>query len=210
MVCVPTCYVVATLIPIGHALGGCGACDNNAMSGHCHIHYASYYGSTRQYADALAGRLGAVAEQIPAPSSVSSDATAGPIVVLAPAHGPMHDGVKFVLALDGAVLRSRPIALATVGMTLDDEAASKDATGDLLGVSAEHVARFYLPGRMNYSALSGAHKTVMAGVVGGLRLKRRKSANERNMIDTYGKDVDRVDLSRLDPVVQWVQGHGGG
>ena len=58
---------------------------------------------------------------------------------------------------------------------------------------------------MNYSELSGAHKTVMAGIIGALRLKPRKSANERNMIDTYGKDVDRVDLTRLDSVVQWAR-----
>lgn len=186
----------------------CSACDNNTMSGHCNIYYASYYGSTQQYADALAQRLGTVAQQLPAPSAVSADASAGPIVVLAPAHGPMHDGVKFVLALDTEILRARPIAVVTVGMTLDEEAVSKDATADLLGPRADHVARFYVPGRMNYSELSGAHKTVMAGIVGALRLKPRKSANERNMIDTYGKDIDRVDLSRLDPVVEWAREHG--
>lgn len=61
---------------------------------------------------------------------------------------------------------------------------------------------------MNYSTLSGAHKTVMAGIVGPLRLKPRKSANERNVIGTCGKAVDRVDLARLDALVEWVRGHG--
>lgn len=68
------------------------------------------------------------------------------------------------------------------------------------------MARFYVPGRMNYSELSGARKTLMAGIIGALRLKPRKSANERNMIDTYGKDVDRVDLSAL---IRWWSGCGG-
>lgn len=25
------------------------------------------------------------------------------------------------------------------------------------------------------------------------------------MIETYGKDVDRVDFARLDPIVEWLQ-----
>lgn len=67
------------------------------------------------------------------------------------------------------------------------------------------MARF-LPGRMNYSELSGTHKTVMAGIVAALWLKPRKSVNERNLIDTYGKDIDRVDFTRLDLVVEWARG----
>ena len=40
-----------------------------------------------------------------------------------------------------------------------------------------------------------------------LKMKPGKSANEQLMIDTYGKDIDRVDLSRLDEIVEWVANH---
>ena len=63
------------------------------------------------------------------------------------------------------------------------------------------------PGRMNYSELSSQHKAVMKGLITALRMKPGKTANERNMIDTYGRDVDRVDLSRLDPIVEWIEAH---
>lgn len=166
----------------------------------CTVLYSSYYGSTQQYAEALAARLGVVARGMTEGASISE-----PTVLLAPAHGPMHDGVKFLKGLDPAVVERTPIALVTVGMTLDDEVVKADATGQLLGELASYVERFYLPGRMNYSELSGQHKTVMRTLITALKLKPGKTANERNMIDTYGLDVDRVDLERLDAIVAWAQ-----
>lgn len=93
-------------------------------------------------------------------------------------------------------------------MTLDDEAVRADASASLLGPLKDSVQRFYLPGRMNYSELTGAHKTVMRGLINMLKLKPGKTDNERNMIATYSKDVDRVDLTRLAPVEAWAKEHG--
>lgn len=47
----------------------------------------------------------------------------------------------------------------------------------------------------------------MKGVVWGLKLTGAKGENEQMMIDTYGKDVDRVDLTRIEPIAQWVGNH---
>lgn len=44
----------------------------------------------------------------------------------------------------------------------------------------------------------------MRGLITAVKMKPRKSANERNMIETYGKDVDRVDFARLEPIVEWI------
>lgn len=169
------------------------------------IYYATYYGSTQQYAEELARRVGATAAPLPSPDDVSADPAEGPIVVLAPAHGPMHDGVKLVKALSSDVLANRRVALVTTGMTLDAEAEAADAAGGLLGDLAGSVQRFYLPGRLNYSELSAAHRNVMRGLITVVKMKPRKNANERSMIDSYGRDVDRVDFARLDPIVEWVE-----
>lgn len=169
----------------------------------CSVYYSSYYGSTREYAEALAERLGTTAERIP--ELAAAIAPQGPIVVLSPAHGPLNDGATFVLSLADDILEHHPVALATVGMTLDEEAVAKDATAGLLNKGADRVARFYLPGRLNYSELSTQHAMLMKGLISALRLKPKKSDNEKNMIATYGEDVDRVDLSRLDPLVAWVE-----
>ena len=162
------------------------------------VFYTTFYGSTRQYAEALAGRLGAVARELPA----TLDATGGPVVVLSPVHGPSHPGVRFIKSLPAI---DRPLALVTVGMTLVDVARHDDAPGTLLGDRAGQVTRFYLPGRLNYSELTTAHRWTMKALVGALRLKRERTENEQALVDSYGQDIDRVDLTLLDPVVQWAQ-----
>lgn len=160
--------------------------------------YTTFYGSTRQYAEALAARLGTVARELPA----TLEATGGPVVVLSPVHGPSHPGVRFIKSLPAI---DRPLALVTVGMTLVDVARHDDAPGTLLGDRAGQVTRFYLPGRLNYSGLTTAHRWTMKALVGALRLKRERTENEQAMVDSYGQDIDRVDLALLDPVVQWAQ-----
>ena len=162
------------------------------------VFYATFYGSTRQYAEALAGRLGTVARELPA----TLDATGGPVVVLSPVHGPSHPGVRFIKSLPAI---DRPLALVTVGMTPVDAARHDDASGPLLGDRAGQVTRFYLPGRLNYSELTTAHRWAMKALVGALRLKRERTENEQAMVDSYGRDTDRVDLALLDPVVEWAQ-----
>ena len=161
------------------------------------VFYATFYGSTRQYAEALAGRLGTVARELPA----TLDAAGGP-VVLSPVHGPSHPGVRFIKSLPAI---DRPLALVTVGMTPVDAARHDDASGPLLGDRAGQVTRFYLPGRLNYSELTTAHRWAMKALVGALRLKRERTENEQAIVDSYGRDTDRVDLTLLDPVVEWAQ-----
>ena len=84
-----------------------------------------------------------------------------------------------------------------------------EAPAELLGDRADQVQRFYLPGRLNYSELTTAHLGVMRGIIGALKLKPRKSENERSMIAMYKKDTDRVDLSRLDEIVAWAEAAKG-
>ena len=162
------------------------------------VFYATFYGSTRQYAEALAARLGTVARELPA----TLDATGGPVVVLSPVHGPSHPGVRFIKSLPAI---DRPLALVTVGMTLVDVARHDDAPGTLLGDRAGQVTRFYLPGRLKYSELTTAHRWTMKALVGALRLKRERTEDEQALVDSYGQDIDRVDLTLLDPVVEWAQ-----
>lgn len=172
------------------------------------VYYASFYGSTKQYADALAAQLGVNPQEISDKSASLIDAAAAdPIAVLAPIHGPAHAGVKLIKELPEDVVRRRPIALATVGMTLEHVAYDQDPAGKLLGNRATAAHRFYLPGRLFYSELSRKHRNIMKGVVTAMKVMRSSGENERMMIETYRKDVDRVDLTRIEPIAQWVGNH---
>lgn len=172
------------------------------------IVYRSSYGSTRDYANALAERLGVEAQELPEDESSLVDVAVGavgPLILLSFPHGPSVPGLGVFDAVD---VGERPAALCTVGMTLLGEARRKDRSAALLGDKAQHITRFYLPGRLNYSELSSKHYAVMRAIVSALRLKPRKSDNDRAMIDGYGKDVDLVDIAELDPVVEWARANG--
>lgn len=167
------------------------------------IAFESAYGSTKQYAEALAQRLGVDAlnfEQ--ACAELAANPTAA-IVVLSFVHGPSHPGAKFITDTD---LSGHRVALCTVGMTLDDVVQKKDGAARSLGNKADDVTRFYLPGRLNYSELSTAHRTTMWTIVNMLKAKPLKNDNDKMMINTFDTDVDRVDESRLDAVEEWARG----
>ena len=51
------------------------------------IYYASFYGSTKQYAEELATRLGTTAEEIAEGSASTIRATDEPLIILSPIHG---------------------------------------------------------------------------------------------------------------------------
>lgn len=166
------------------------------------IAFASTYGATRQYAQELAGSCGTTALDFPAAVDALAADPAAPLVVLGPVHGPVNTGAKFIT--ESVSPGSRPVALCTVGMTLDEVAVAKDGAAKALGARADEVTRFYLPGRLNYSELSTTDRATMWTVVKLLKAKPRKNDNDRMMIDTFDTDVDRVDLGRLDAVRQWL------
>ncbi|MBC3186753.1 hypothetical protein H7347_09275 [Corynebacterium sp. zg-331] len=168
--------------------------------------YATTYGATRRYAEALAGRLGATAEVLSsddAPVSRLDPQDTTPLIVLSPVFGPSIAAASYVARHD---LGDRPVACAAVGMTLADEARRKDQMAGILGAKAATTRRFYLPGALYYSRISTTHRQIMRGIVGALRLKPGKTDNERAMIEAYNKDVDRIDLAQLDPLVEWARG----
>lgn len=159
--------------------------------------YESAYGSTAEYATALASFFGTEA-QLLADAAVDT-LPAGPLVVLSYVHGPIVPAAAFVAKHDHG---DRPVAVCAVGMTLIEQAREKDQMKD----AVPDVARFYLPGRLSYSTMSRKHKMVMWGLVKMLKAKKQddRSENDQAIIDAYDRDVDFVDLRELDPVKEWV------
>ncbi|MEX3516600.1 flavodoxin domain-containing protein [Corynebacterium camporealensis] len=163
------------------------------------IVYDSFYGSTRQYADALAVLIDATVVPLAEANGEELIAAGEPVIVLSPVHGPQIRGAEFVAKHRWG---KTPVAVAAVGMTLLDEARQKDQLARIVG---ENIPRFYLPGRLNYSQLSQSHRTVMRTIVTALRLKPLKSANEKAMVKGYDKDIDRVNIDELKSLVKWAR-----
>lgn len=160
--------------------------------------YESVYGSTADYATALAQRLGVTAR--PLADAVVDPGDTDPLIVLSYVHGPVVPAASFVSRHD---LGGRPTAVCAVGMTLLDVARARD---QLAGQVPDGVARFYLPGRLSYSTMSRKHRMIMWGIIRALRAKREadRSPNEQAMIDSHDRDTDLVDVTELDRVVEWV------
>ena len=168
--------------------------------------YESAYGSTREYAEALAARLGTTAQPLATADPAALRGSTQPLVVLSYVHGPSVPAASFVAKND---LGDRPVAVCAVGMTLLDVARAKDQLAGALGKKT-NVARFYLPGRLSYSTMGRKHKMVMWGIIKALKAKSAadRSDNEQGMIDSYDRDTDRVDLRELDQVVEWAAARG--
>lgn len=166
--------------------------------------YESAYGSTRQYAEALAARLGTSAQPLSDADPAALRSSTEPLVVLSYVHGPSIPAAGFVADHD---LGARPVAVCAVGMTLLADARAKDQMAGALG-KQENVTRFYLPGRLSYSTMGRRHRMIMWGIIKALQAKREadRSANEQAMIASHDRDTDRVDLAELDRIVEWAQG----
>ncbi|MCT1451818.1 flavodoxin domain-containing protein [Corynebacterium sp. p3-SID1145] len=170
------------------------------------IFYATLYGSTKQYAEALADRLGVEAHEINENSAELIDAASSdPIVVFSPVHGSFVRGAKFLNELGADVVEKRKVCLAAVGMALDGVNAELDQAGSILGELADHVKRVYLPGRINYSELEPEHYAILESRIDKKRELDEPSVNDQMLIDTFGEGIDRVDLSRIDEIVEWLE-----
>lgn len=169
--------------------------------------YESVYGSSRDYAEALANRLGTTAQPLSDADPAALRGSSSPLIVLSYVHGPSIPAAGFVANND---LGSRPVAVCAVGMTLLDMARTKDQMAGALK-KKEQVTRFYLPGRLSYSTMGRKHKMIMWGIIKALKAKKAadRSDNDRAMIDSYDRDTDRVDLAELDPLVEWAQAVAG-
>lgn len=165
-----------------------------------HIRFRSEYGSTERYAQELARMLGTSAHDLDVP--VPDDGR--PVIYLSYVHGPVIPAAKKAsesLHNQGEQnALHRAVAVVTVGMTPIDAAISANRTQSQV---PDGVTCFYLSGHLDYARLSHAHRATMTTIVSALKLKPVKSAVDRNLIDTFGLDTDRVDFAELGPIVDW-------
>ena len=169
------------------------------------IVYGSQYGTAKRYAEALAGRT---------ESEIRSCKDLKDLDV--------YDNIVFIGALyAGGVLglkktlsgihdlQNKKIVIATVGLADPNDRENIEAIRNGLKKQLSenifiHARVFHLRGGIDYSCLNLKHRTMMALLyrkAKGLP-EEKKTAEVRAMIDTYGKRVDFVDLSSLDPIIR--------
>ena len=174
------------------------------------IIYGTNYGTTERYAKELAGRTGIAAvscENAVIPEECDTVIYFG---------GLYAGGVKGLKETIPVIRKSncQRLLIATVGLAdTENEENIQNIRNSLqmqLPADVYEKSEFYhLRGGIDYGRLSFMHKTMMKLLYTKAKNlpEEKKTAEVRAMLDTYGKQVDFVDFSKLDPIERSLSCH---
>ena len=171
--------------------------------------YGSVYGTTRQYAEAIAQRFGFPC--LPAGRAGRESLAACELLIFG---GGLYAGgiagLKKVLgALKGG--EGKALILFTVGIA--DPAVPENAAHIRRSLERqvpagilERARVFHLRGGIDYGALGPVHRAMMAMLCRQLRKKdpAQRSSEDQAVLDTYGKAISFFSLDSLSPLEEAV------
>lgn len=168
------------------------------------ILWGSKYGTAKRYAQELSRRTGIPAFDFHDRPDVSD---CGTVIYFGALYAGGVEGLSKVLRHTPDDGRRRWI-IATVGLSDPAEPKTiRDIQSALrrqipAGVYG-HAAFYHLRGGIDYAKLTPAHRVMMKMMY--LSLKRtppeKRSTSSQGVIDTYGRKVDFVDFTTLDPIL---------
>ncbi len=164
------------------------------------IVYGSQYGTARRYADELSRRTGMQAVSYEGVDGLSSY---GLVVFV----GGLYAGGVMGLSETMKRFPLRPdqaMILGTVGLADPSDPSNIDSIRQSIRKQVPEalygrIRIFHLRGGIDYRKLTFRHRTMMTLLYGKVRNlpPERRNAETEAFVDTYGKDVDFVDLSSL-------------
>lgn len=172
------------------------------------IVYGSQYGSTRRYAEKLSEQTGIPAvgyKDVPNLSDMKiiiylGGLYAGGVLGLAKTlrNFSLQDGQKLILVTVGLADPNEPENQHNIRTSLQ-----KQLPAGLL----YQAKIFHLRGGIDYQQLSFGHRTMMKLLYQSLRRTplEKQTAENRALIETYGKKVDFTDFGALEPIVLEIQ-----
>lgn len=172
--------------------------------------YESKYGATRQYAQWIAEDLQCRFVERKA-LDINDVKTADVIIYGGAIYAGGVSGVSF-LRKNFDVLETKRLVVFTCGLSnpVDNqntgpirERLAKTLTPPVM----EKVKIFHLRGAIDYRRLGVIHKALMAMVVRPVKKKNpaSRTAEEQQMLDTYGKAVSFIDRDSIGPLVEYVR-----
>ena len=172
------------------------------------IIYGSQYGTTRQYAQELSKRTGIEAEEYSDIKDINQYDT---IIYLGALYAGSVMGMKKTLNKISN-FNNKKIIIATVGLADPNDKQNTDNIRD--GIKRQLSEDVYncasihfLRGGIDYNLLNLKHKTMMAFVHRRLKgsKEEKKTAEEKVILETYGKKVDYMDFDALNPIIDEIQ-----
>lgn len=172
------------------------------------IVYGSQYGRTRRYAEKLSEQTGIPAvgyKDVPNLSDMKiiiylGGLYAGGVLGLAKTlrNFSLQNGQKLILVTVGLADPNEPENQHNIRTSLQ-----KQLPAGLL----DQAKIFHLRGGIDYQQLSFGHRTMMKLLYQSLRRTplEKQTAENRALIETYGKKVDFTDFGALEPIVLEIQ-----
>ena len=173
------------------------------------IVYGSHYGTTKQYAEELSKRTNIKAISFKKINQQINDYDN--IIYLGGLYaGGVLGMSKTLKKLNN--ISNKKIIIATVGLSdPTDEVNKNNIRNNIKNQITKEVFEkakiFHLRGRIDYSELNFAHKTMMKLLYNAVKSlpEEKQSAEDRAVIETYNKKVNFIDFSSLDKIITEVQ-----
>lgn len=172
------------------------------------IIYGSQYGSTYRYAKQLSEQTSIMAVSYKEAPDLSGMRT---IIYM----GGLYAGGVLGMAksLRGfSIQNGQKLIIVTVGLADPDESENRENIRTSLQkqLSPELIGRakiFHLRGGIDYQKLSFGHRMMMKLLYQSLHKTplEKQTAENRALIETYGKQVDFTDFGALEPIIQEIQ-----
>ena len=172
------------------------------------ILYGSQYGSTYRYAQKLSEHTG-----IPAVSYKDAPALSDKKIIVY--LGGLYAGgiLGLMKTLRGFSLRDgQKLLIVTVGLADPNEPENQNnirasLQRQLPARLLDRAKVFHLRGGIDYQKLSFGHRTMMKLLYQSLRRTplEKQTAEDRALIETYGKQVDFTDFGVLEPIIWEIQ-----
>ena len=164
------------------------------------IVYSSVYGSSKAYAEALASRFGAIAEDV-------KDAELGNAEIVVHFGGLYAGTVSGLKKVYRAIPENAELIVVTVGLADPGYGDNKrKIESDVSKIIPPGRARlFHVRGRMDYSVLSAKHRAMMWMLVKWIKSHNYDDPQNRQLVETYGDVIDFVDFGMLDDIEKYLK-----
>ena len=170
------------------------------------IIYGSRYGSARRYAERLAEMTGLEAVEYKAVKDLGDYDR---IVYLGSLYAGGVTGLKQTV---GKMSSQQELIVATVGLADPTDAANvahirQSIKGQIPAHFYDESRLFHLRGAIDYTKLNLKYRLMMSLLAKKVAKlpEEQQNAETRAMLDTYGKQVDFVDFSSLQPIVDKIK-----
>lgn len=170
------------------------------------IVYGSRYGSSERYARRLAEMMGLEAVEYKAVKDLGDYDR---IVYLGSLYAGGVTGLKQTV---GKMSPQQELIVATVGLADPTDAANvahirQSIKGQIPAHFYDESRLFHLRGAIDYTKLNLKYRLMMSLLVKKVAKlpEEQQNAETRAMLDTYGKQVDFVDFSSLQPIVDKIK-----